>query len=130
MYRQKLKTMKLHTLKHNETYVGESIEQKIERITTNKEPIKDSAPLTYTDRSQGVKPEFDIRTDRWEIAVEAMSLIDKSNKAKREQTIGEKTYDTMTEDQQKEFNTKFPNNKHNKKDGGTPASSTNNPVKE
>jgi len=35
----------------------------------NKEPIKDGAPLIYTDRKDGVKEEYNIRTDRWEIAV-------------------------------------------------------------
>lgn len=100
---------------HNNSYEGETIEQKINRIVNNKEPIKDGAPIIYTERKDGVKPEYDIRTDRFEIAVEAMSAVDKSHKAKREQIIGEKTYDTMTGDQQKAFNEKFPNNKHNKK---------------
>jgi len=34
----------------NNSIEGETLEQKIERITTNKEPIKDGAPLIYTDR--------------------------------------------------------------------------------
>ena len=36
----------------NDSYEGETIEQKIERITTNKEPIKDGAPLIYTERKK------------------------------------------------------------------------------
>lgn len=131
MYRQQPKTATNGTIKVNESYVGETIEQKIYRITNNKEPIKDGAPLIYTDRSEGVKPEYDIRTDRWEVAIEAMSTVDKSYKAQREQRIGEKTYDTMTPEQQKTFNEKFPTNKHNKTNGGTPASTNDtgsNPV--
>lgn len=69
----------------NEGYTGETIEKKIRRIVNNKEPITDGAPLIYTDRSEGVKAEYDIRTDRWEIAVEAMDVVDKSHKAKREE---------------------------------------------
>ena len=63
---------------------GESIETKMERITTNREPIKDGAPIIFTERKDGVKPEYDIRTDRFEIAIDAMTAVDKSNKAKRE----------------------------------------------
>ena len=69
---------------------GESIETKMERITTNKEPIKDGAPIIFTERKDGVKPEYDIRTDRFEIAIDAMTAVDKSNKAKREAGIKER----------------------------------------
>ena len=68
----------------NKSVEGETIEQKIERITTNKEPIKDGAPLIYTERSKGVDPAHDIRTDRFEIALEAMNHIQASNQAARE----------------------------------------------
>lgn len=100
------------TLSINKTYYGERIEQKINRIVNNKEPISDGAPLIYTDRKDGVLPQYDIRTDRWEIAMDAMDMVDKSHKAKREMRIGERTYDTMTPEQQKTFNEKFPKNKH------------------
>ena len=75
----------------NKSYVGERIEQKINRIVNNKEPIKDGAPLVYTDRSEGVKPETDIRTDRFEIAAEAMDKVTKAKIAQREhrKTLGE-----------------------------------------
>jgi hypothetical protein len=72
------------TLKVNQSLEGETIEQKIERVTTNKEPIKDGAPLIYTDRNEGVLAGYNIRTDRFEIAVEAMDKIQKSERAKRE----------------------------------------------
>ena len=47
------------------TYQGENIEVKVKRITENNEPIKDGAPITYTEKKDGVRPEFDIRTDKW-----------------------------------------------------------------
>ena len=65
-------------LKVNDSYEGETIEQKIERITTNKEPIKDGAPLIYTERKNGIEPQYDIRTDRWEIAIDAMDKVTKT----------------------------------------------------
>lgn len=120
MYKQQQPQKYKGTLKRSETYVGETIEQKVFRVTNNKEPIKDGAPLIYTDRSEGVKAEYDIRTDRWEVAIDAMSVVDRTYKAQREQRIGEKTFDTMTPEQQKAFNEKFPQNKHNKNNGGTP----------
>ena len=72
------------TLKGIECYEGERIEQKILRITVNKEPITDGAPLIYTERKDGVEPGYDIRTDRFEIAVDAMDKVTKSVRAKRE----------------------------------------------
>lgn len=73
------------SLQRNERYEGERIEKKVARITTNKEPITDGAPLIYTDRKDGVLPNYDIRTDRMEIAQEAMDKVSKSHKAKREE---------------------------------------------
>lgn len=64
-------------IKANNYYQGESIEEKMRRVVANGEPIKDGAPIIYTPRKDGVIPAYDIRTDRWEIAQQAM---DKSNK--------------------------------------------------
>lgn len=90
MYRHLIKTKSTTSISRNTSYEGETIEQKINRIVNNKEPITDGAPLIYTDRKDGVKPETDIRTDRFEIAVEAMDKVQKSHIAKREQRIKEK----------------------------------------
>ena len=54
------------------TYKGENIEAKVKRITENNEPISDGAPITYTEKKDGVRPEFDIRTDKWELVQEKM----------------------------------------------------------
>lgn len=68
----------------NSSYLGETIEQKIRRIVNNKEPISDGAPLIYTERKDGVMPEYDVRTDRFEVAVDAMDKVTKSKLAKRD----------------------------------------------
>lgn len=78
------------SLKVNAAYDGETIEQKVNRIVNNKEPITDGAPLIYTDRKDGVLPAYDIRTDRWEVAIDAMDTISKSYAAQREQRINDK----------------------------------------
>lgn len=74
----------------NESYIGEMIEQKVERIMTNSEPISDGAPIIYTERKDGVMPEYDVRTDRWDVAIDAMDKVTKSHKAKREESAKER----------------------------------------
>lgn len=69
----------------NQSTEGETIETKVERILNNKEPITDGAPEIYTERENGIQPAYNIRTDRWEIAVDAMDKVDGSYKAKREE---------------------------------------------
>ena len=66
----------------NESYEGETIEEKIERIVQNNEPITDGAPLIYTEKSEGVVPGYDIRTDRFDVAIEAMDKVTATNIAK------------------------------------------------
>nr|QJB20200.1 MAG: hypothetical protein [Microvirus sp.] len=68
----------------NNSYEGETIETKIERITTQNEPITEGAPLIFTERKNGVMPEYDPRTDRFDVAIEAMDAVTKTNIAKRE----------------------------------------------
>ena len=63
---------------------GEPIEWKIERIVSNKEPISDGAPSIFTERKDGVVSAYNIRTDRWEIASEAMDKVSASIQAKRD----------------------------------------------
>lgn len=92
-------------LKVNTSYQGERIEEKIARITNNKEPITDGAPTIYTDRKDGVLPAYDIRTDRWEIAVDAMSVVQKDALAKREakqKTVGEEAKENMEKESKTE----------------------------
>ncbi len=64
-------------------YEGESIENKVNRILINKEPIQDGAPLIYTKRQDGVLPGYNIRTDRFDVAIEAMDKVAKSRLTKR-----------------------------------------------
>lgn len=72
----------------NVSLEGERIETKVDRVVHNNEPIKDGAPLIYTERKQGVRPEFNIRTDRFDVAVEAMDKVSKSYMARREERAG------------------------------------------
>ena len=73
-----------------EGYEGESIENKCARIVENNEPISDGAPMVYTKRADGVKNEFNIRADKWDIALDAMEKVNtaKTNKIKENMSKG------------------------------------------
>ena len=73
-------------LKSIEIYEGESIETKCARILQNKEPITDTAPIIYTAKEDGVLPAYNIRTDRFDIAIDAYDKITRSS-AKKEQAV-------------------------------------------
>jgi len=98
------------SLRVNESYLGETIEQKIERIMNNKEPITDGAPTIYTERKDGVLPDYDIRTDRFDAAIDAMDIVARTHKAKRDENAGERIFDKMTDEQKGKYKEKFPNN--------------------
>ena len=74
-------------ISRNESYEGERIEQKVERIMAQNEPITDGAPMIYTDRRDGVMPEYDPRTDRFDIALDATTAIQKEKVSKRMEII-------------------------------------------
>ena len=73
-------------------YEAESIEEKVRRIVNENEPIEDGAPIIFQERIDGVKPEFNIRTDKWDVAQEAMDKVHASNIA------ASKTIATSTEE--------------------------------
>lgn len=84
--------------KVNKCVQGETLETKIERIISNKEPIKDGAPIIYTERKEGIRASTNIRTDRFEVAVDATDRIAKSYKARREENAKPKEPKTEIKD--------------------------------
>lgn len=70
-------------LKSVEIYEGESIETKCARVLESGEPITDTAPIIHTAKEDGVLPEYNIRTDRFDIAMNAYDKITRSS-AKKE----------------------------------------------
>lgn len=85
-------------ISRNESVQGETIEQKIERVVNNKEPITDGAPIIYTERLEGVRPEHNPRTDRWDIAIDAMGAVDRTHQAKRKEKNDPKIVDIKGKD--------------------------------
>ena len=71
----------------NDSILDISLERQLEKVVAGKEPIDSSSPLIYTERKEGVLPQYNIRTDRFDLALEAMGVVDKSYKAKREEKL-------------------------------------------
>lgn len=72
-------------IKRECTLVGESIEEMIMRCTESNEPIDAKAPMIYTEEADGVMPQYDPRTDRFEIALDAVDKYQKSQVAKTDE---------------------------------------------
>lgn len=74
-------------MKSVECFEGEQIEEKVRRIVNNNEPITDGAPIIFTEKKAGVLPEYNIRTDRWDIALDAMNKMEMARKAKNKTEV-------------------------------------------
>lgn len=64
----------------NLTYQAEPREVKLRKIISGEaNDMEDGVfPTIYTEKKDGVQPEFDIRTDRFEVAIDAIDKINQS----------------------------------------------------
>lgn len=64
----------------NLTYQAEPREVKLRKIISGESnDMEDGVfPTIYTEKKDGVQPEFDIRTDRFEVAIDAIDKINQS----------------------------------------------------
>lgn len=64
----------------NLTYQADPREVKLRKIINGESnEMEDGVfPTIYTEKKDGVQPEFDIRTDRFEVAIEAIDKINQS----------------------------------------------------
>lgn len=64
----------------NLTYQAEPREVKLRKIINGESSSMEDGvfPIIYTEKKDGVLPEYDIRTDRFEVAIDAMDKINKS----------------------------------------------------
>lgn len=64
----------------NLTYQAEPREVKLRKIISGEASNMEDGvfPTIYTEKKDGVQPEFDIRTDRFEVAIDAIDKINKS----------------------------------------------------
>lgn len=70
-----------------EGFEAESLEEKVRRVTSSNEPIEAISPMLYTERKDGVRPETNIRTDKWDIAQQAMDTIAVGIRQKRQERL-------------------------------------------
>lgn len=64
----------------NLTYEAEPREVKLRKIISGEASNMEDGvfPTIYTEKKDGVQPEYDIRTDRFEVAIDAIDKINKS----------------------------------------------------
>lgn len=74
MYKENI-CYQTHGIVKNDSYEAEPLEVKLRRATEEKKPIEAVAPMIYTEKNKGVIPEYDIRTDRFELAQKAMERL-------------------------------------------------------
>lgn len=58
---------------------GKSIEEELRQAQASKTPISSTTDVTYTPLKEGVMPQYDIRTDRQELAIDATDKFAKSD---------------------------------------------------
>lgn len=80
----------IRNLKTTKSFVGQSLEEKVNKVISSGAPVEAVSPMVYTERKDGVRPEMNIRTDKWAIAQDAMSTIAKGIRGKREQRMSAK----------------------------------------
>ena len=75
----------------NLTYQAEPREVKLRKIINGEaNNMEDGVfPTIYTEKKDGVRPEFDIRTDRFEIAIDAIDKINQSAASQIAKSSGE-----------------------------------------
>lgn len=84
---------------------GETLMKKCQRILDEGEPLTDGAPMIYTPKQAGVKPECNVRADKWDIAMKAMDRVNnyklteylKNGEAEAPKTAEDKTERGITE---------------------------------
>lgn len=100
MYDKKIKNIKWakSQITRKADQYGKSIEEEIRLAVSSKQPIETAAPEIYTPLKDGVLPQYDIRTDRQEIALDALDKFSKSEILHRDEA--ETETETKTETQE------------------------------
>jgi hypothetical protein len=66
---------------------GVSIEKEIVILLNNGGTKSGEAPLIYTEKKEGTLPAYNIRSDRFEIALDAVDKMNKSYTARRQDNL-------------------------------------------
>lgn len=84
---KKVEIKHVSLIQKNESVEGISIEEKIRVALQDNTPIDGGSPLIYTKRADGVRPEYDIRTDRFDIAIEQADKLANAKLLARQKVI-------------------------------------------
>lgn len=76
------------------TEFGETLELQIKRMKETNQPIEGGAPTIFTARKDGVIPEYDIRSDKWDRALENMEQVSRNRQEQRAEWL-EKLEETV-----------------------------------
>lgn len=96
MYKQPKYSKTVITTSGEAWKIGESIEDRLRRVRTAKETIKDTSPKIYTARKDGVIPAYDIRSDKFDHAIDLMNTVtERRVEAAKKKTMGEQAQDGM-----------------------------------
>lgn len=69
------------------TEIGETIESMIRKQTTTNQPIDATAPIIFTPRKDGVIDDYNIRSDKWDRALQNMEQVAINRQTQRENWI-------------------------------------------
>lgn len=86
MYRGTIKSKT--SIRKNDAIEAQRLEDKIADLVNGNGSIEETAPLIYTEKKDGVSPSYNIRTDRFEVALDAKDAIQRMSRAKREEKPG------------------------------------------
>lgn len=75
---KRIKIKRTGLIVKNNSYEGISVEQMFRNLMKGEKVETTGGDINYTDRKDGVRPEFNIRTDRFEIAQEAIDTAQKA----------------------------------------------------
>lgn len=95
--KKKLFIPKHSQIRRNVLDEGTSIEENIRAAIAGNEPIEARDEMIYTPKADGVKPEYDIRTDRQELALDATDKFSKSMRASTDENPKDKGEETKVE---------------------------------
>ena len=104
---KKLEIKHVSLIQKNESVEGISIEEKIRVALQDNTPIDGGSPLIYTKGADGVRPEYDIRTDRFDIAIEQADKLANAKLLARKKVIEKENNsfgDESTNDDQSNLN--------------------------
>lgn len=74
-------------IKRNTSYEAESIEQMLRKAKEGESIELGGKELLYTEKKDGVLPATNIRTDKWEIAQDALDTVERTRAVKEQEYI-------------------------------------------